>query len=38
MVRYKIDFKHFFRCYAALFNDRICGYPVFGQINRKLDQ
>ena len=27
----------FFGCRATLFNDHGCGYPVFGQINHKLD-
>ena len=37
MLLCRIDFKHFFWCRATLFNDHGCGYPVFGQINHKLD-
>jgi hypothetical protein len=36
MMRYRIDFKHFFGMPCGFVNDCGCGYPEFGQINHKL--
>lgn len=38
VLRYRIDFKHFFgEYYEILFNDYDSVYLVFGWINHKLD-